>query len=144
VLAQGTLGQFLKSNGALAPTWEASRNFTMSFGGRITLATGTEYLTPNKWADVASASIIASSYLTQWRSPIACSITGWSSTVQSTGASQLSILLNSVAGTAITGIGTSTSQSGTIVARAISANDLIEIKILNSIAGAVLITLYFS
>jgi len=144
VLSQGTLGQFLKSNGSSLPTWEASRNFTMSYGGRITLATGTEYLTPSKFADVASASIITSSYLTQWRSPIACSITGWSSTVQTTGASQLSIIVNTVAGAAITGIGTATSQSGTIAARAISANDLIEIKILNAIAGAVLITLYFS
>jgi hypothetical protein len=142
VLAQGTLGQFLKSNGALAPSWEASRGFTQCFGGKSVLIN--DYLIPSKFADTASTSVIASGYLTQWRCPIACSITGWSSSVQTTGAAQLSILINTVAGSAIVGVASATSQSGTIVARVVNANDLIEVRIINAICNAVLITLYFS
>jgi len=142
VLAQGTLGQFLKSNGALAPTWENSRGFTQNFGGKSILIG--DYLTPSKWADTASTSVIASSYLTQWRCPIACSITGWSSSVQTTGVAQLSILVNTVAGSAIVGVASATSQSATITARAVNANDLIEVRIINAICNACCITLYFS
>jgi hypothetical protein len=142
VLAQGTSGQFLRSNGASLPSWEASRGFTQGFGGKSILLS--DYLTPGKFADTLSTSVTASSYLTQYRSPIACSITGWSSTVQTTGSAQLSIVVNGTAGTAITGIGSATSQSGSITARTINANDLIECRIINAICGACYITLYFS
>ena len=141
-LSQGTSGQFLRSNGASLPTWEASRGFTQGFGGNILLIS--DYLTPNKWADTTSLSVIASGYLTQWRCPIACSITGWSSTVETTGASQLSIVVNGTAGTAITGIASAISQTSSITARTVNANDLIEVRIINAICNACLITLYFS
>ena len=104
-----------------------------------------DYLTPNKWADTTSLSFTASGYLKQWRCPIACSITGWSSTVETAaGASQLSIVVNGTPGAAITGISSATSQSASITARIVNANDLIEVRIISAICNACLITLYFS
>ena len=144
LLATGTAGQFLQSNGASLPTWVANSTigFQMSYGGKILLTN--DYLTPNRWADTTATSVTTSSYLSQWTCPVACNITAWSSTVQSSTSATLSIVIAGVTGTAITGVATSTTNSGTITARPVSAGAIVEVRIVGTITNATCVTLYFT
>jgi len=143
-LANGASGTFLKSNGATSlPSWVASSTlgFQMSFGGKIILAN--EYLSPNKFADPSSSGITTASYLTDWKCPVACSITAWSTAVQTTAVASLTIIIAGFAGTAITGAGTSSTNTGTITARAVAAGDVIQVR-MTGITGGTCVTLYFT
>ena len=144
LLATGTSGQFLKSNGTSAPGWvdNSTLGFQMSYGGKILLTN--DYLTPNRFADTTATSVTASSYLSQWACPVACNITGWSSTVQTTSGATLSILIGGSAGTAIAGVATSTTNSGTITARPVTAGAIVEVRIVGTITNATCVTLYFT
>jgi len=144
-LANGASGTFLKSNGATSlPSWVASSTlgFQMSFGGRIVVAN--DYLTPNRFADASATGIsTGSTYLTDWKCPVACSITAWSTAVQTTTVASLTINIAGVAGSAITGAGTSSTNTGTITARTVNAGDIIQVR-MTAITGGTCVTLYFT
>ena len=143
-LTNGASGTFLKSNGTTSlPSWVASSTlgFQMSFGGR-SVASG-DYLQPNAPASITATQLTNVSYLTTWKCPVACNIVAWSSAVQTTGTASLTINIAGIAGTAINGVASNSTNSGTITARPVGATDSIEVRI-TGISGATLITLYFT
>jgi hypothetical protein len=114
----------------------------MSFGGRSILAG--DYLQPNRFADSSAISLITSNYQTQWLCPANCTITAWSSAVQTpNGSAVLGIYLGGVLQNSIASVGASTTNTGTLT-RAVTSGQIVELRINTAVIGACCITLYFT
>ena len=144
LLGNGTAGQFLQSNGTSLPTWvtNSTAGFQMSFGGRSTVVG--DYLQPNRYADATATTLTVSNYQTQWLCPASCTIIAWSSSVQTTGTSAIAVIyFGGAPQNSLAGFGTNTTNTGTL-SRAITAGQILEVRINSAVVGGCCLTLYFT
>jgi len=145
LLATGTSGQYLKSNGTSLPTWvdNSVLGLQVSFGG---LGGVSNYLSANRWADPASTAISASGVSTKFMMPFAGSLVAISSSVTTANANTTLLIVR----------GGTTAQTVTLVASAstnyislgtpvvFTANQTLELITGVQTCGVCLFTCYFT